>query len=41
MLLVVTSLRVPQSPFHNHIVVGTDAAIYLKQDLQDWYQGCE
>ena len=24
-----------------HIVVGTDAAIYLKQDLQDWYQGCE
>ena len=26
-------------PFH--IVVGTDAAIYLEENLQDWYQGCK
>ena len=26
-------------PFH--VVIGTDSAIYLEENLQDWYQGCK
>ena len=24
-----------------HVVVGTYASVYLKQDLQDWYECCK